>query len=72
MGINVATLTPEMLLYIARVVQCGDQLVVAQMVEDGAGEAAFGGLVADEEDGRTLSERVGKLACRKRKSRGAP
>ena len=47
-----ATLTPEMLLHVARVVQCGDQLIVEQTVEAGAGEASFGGVVDDEEDGR--------------------
>ncbi|PIL36582.1 hypothetical protein GSI_00271 [Ganoderma sinense ZZ0214-1] len=51
LGINVATLTPEMLLNVAHAVQCDDQLVVAHMAEAGGGEASFGGVVADEEDG---------------------
>ena len=48
LGINYTTLTPETLLHVARVVQCGDQLVVELVVEAGAGEASFGGVVADE------------------------
>ncbi len=51
MGINFTTLTPEMILHITRVVQCGDQLVVESIIEGGAGEASFGGVVTDEEGG---------------------
>ncbi|KAI1788926.1 hypothetical protein LXA43DRAFT_1023232 [Ganoderma leucocontextum] len=51
LGINFATLTPEMLLYVARVTQCADQLVVEPIAEAGAGEVSFGGVVADDEGG---------------------
>ena len=52
LGINFATLTPEMLLHVARVLQSGDQLVVEPMAEHSAGEVSFGGAVAEEEGGK--------------------
>ena len=45
-----ATLTPEMLLHVARVQQCGDKLVVQPIAETGI--VSFSGPV-DEEDGST-------------------
>ncbi|KAI0751669.1 hypothetical protein C8Q80DRAFT_1268869 [Daedaleopsis nitida] len=51
LGINFATLTPEMLLHLGRIVQCGEQLVVAPIADAGATEVSFGGPVVDEEGG---------------------
>ena len=51
LGINFATLTPEMLLHVARVLRSGDQLIVEPMAEHSAGEVSFGGAVAEEEGG---------------------
>ncbi|EJF63140.1 hypothetical protein DICSQDRAFT_56957 [Dichomitus squalens LYAD-421 SS1] len=53
LGINSATLTPEMLLHIARVLQCGDQLIVQPITEAGTGGVSFGGVVVEEEGGAT-------------------
>lgn len=51
LGINFATLTPEMLLHVGRAVQCAEQLVVAPVADAGAAEVSFGGAVVDEEGG---------------------
>ena len=51
LGINFATLTPEMLLHVACVLQSGDQLIVEPIAEHSAGEVSFGGAVAEEEGG---------------------
>ena len=50
-----ATLTPEMLLHVARVQQCGDQVVVLPVSEAGAAAVSFGGLV-QEDEGTTAEE----------------
>ena len=43
------TLTPEMLLHIAQVRACGDQVVV-QEISGGASAASFGGPVDEDEE----------------------
>ncbi|KAI0637605.1 hypothetical protein C8Q77DRAFT_1086815 [Trametes polyzona] len=49
LGINFATLTPEMLLYVGRVVQSDEKLVVQPLTDSGAVEVSFGGIVDPEE-----------------------
>ncbi|OSD01695.1 hypothetical protein PYCCODRAFT_1411887 [Trametes coccinea BRFM310] len=51
LGINFATLTPEMLLHIGRVIRCDDQLVVEPFAEPSVEELSFGGAVVAEEGG---------------------
>ncbi|KAJ3001129.1 hypothetical protein NUW54_g6626 [Trametes sanguinea] len=51
LGINFATLTPEMLLHIGRVVRCDEQLVVEPFAEPSVEEVSFGGAVVAEEGG---------------------
>ncbi|KAI9069560.1 hypothetical protein FKP32DRAFT_1671285, partial [Trametes sanguinea] len=51
LGINFATLTPEMLLHIGRVIRCDEQLVVEPFAEPSVEEVSFGGAVVAEEGG---------------------
>ncbi|KAI8984904.1 hypothetical protein BD414DRAFT_537359 [Trametes punicea] len=51
LGINFATLTPEMLLHVGRVVRCDEQLVIEPIAESSPAEVSFGGPVIAEEGG---------------------
>ncbi|KAI0352789.1 hypothetical protein OH77DRAFT_1459755 [Trametes cingulata] len=51
LGINFATLTPEMLLHVGRVIRADENLVVEPFAEPGSAEVSFGGAVLAEEGG---------------------
>ncbi|KAI0687350.1 hypothetical protein C8Q76DRAFT_803647 [Earliella scabrosa] len=57
LGINFATLTPEMLLHVGRVLQCDEQLIVVEPITEVAAPVSFGGPVAeDEPEGGAVEE----------------